>query len=659
MKRLFSIVCVALICLPASGQKPVTGALTEPGGTFAELTRPFRGKEVAPINLSNSGRMDALMRGGKLYLSLQDVISLALENNLDIEVQRYGARLAETDLMRARAGGFLRGVQTNLSGGGGGGGGAGTGGGGGGAGLVTGFTSAADLGGGSGTLSGGSGIPSLDPVLQSSLSWGHFTQPTTNSFITGTSAVVATNKNYNLSISQGFLSGATATLGLNNFSSFSSSLRNDFNPYTSSNLNLTVNQPLLRGFGLALNSRNIRIAKNNLQISDLVFRRQVIQVISDVIGRYWDLVSANEDVNVRRQSLALSQRLYNDIRKQVEIGTLAQIEIIRSEAEVAAREQDLLVAETNVLQLETILKDMLSRTGVASPALADARIIPTDRITIPQTEAVEPMQDLVARALDQRPELAQSRIALDNSKISLKASKNALLPEVDGFVVLRNNALVGEISSLPLVDPISGQFLARNPANINSFFLGGYGTALGQLFRRNFPDYQVGVQLSIPLRNRAAQADVITAQLNLRQQELNQQAVVNQVRVEVQNALIGLQQARARHQAALKNRVLQEQTLDAEQRKYSLGASTIFQVIFAQRDVAQAKANEVVALSSYARAKVSMDRSLGRTLEANNIQIEEASRGSVSTPPSPIPVLEPEGNNGGTANPPAAAGAKP
>jgi outer membrane protein TolC len=382
-----------------------------------------------------------------------------------------------------------------------------------------------------------------------------------------------------------------------------------------------------------------------LRVSELVFEQQVITTVSNIIALCWDLVSANEDVQVKRQALALNQKLYEDNKKQVEIGTLAPIEIIRAEAEVARSQQDLTVSETNLLQQETILKNALSRTGVASPGLGDARIVPTDKIRMPENEAVEPIQDLVERATRGRPELQQSRLNIESAKIGLTGSKNALLPSIDAFANLQNNGLSGSLNVLPQ-PPVPGAppgtpIVPRNPNSVDGFFLGGYGTALGQIFRRNFPDYTVGVTLNIPLRNRAAQADMVRDQLTLRQSEIRLQQSLNQIRVEVQNALISLQQARARYQTAVKNRILQEQTLDAEQKKYALGASTIFFVIQAQRDLTAAQASEVAALSTYARARTELERATGQTLPANSIQIEEAMKGTVTRAPSPIPAVVP------------------
>jgi outer membrane protein TolC len=336
--------------------------------------------------------------------------------------------------------------------------------------------------------------------------------------------------------------------------------------------------------------------------------------------------------------------LYSDNKKQVEIGTLAPIEIVRAEAEVASREQDLTVAQTNVLQQETLLKNLISRNGIASPSISDSRIVPTDRIHIPDVEPVTPVQDLVAKALDRRPDLGQSRIQIDNTKIVLQGTRNALLPTISAFADVRNNALAGPVNTQ--VSPFNGIVPSHNA---DPFFIGGYGSVLSQLFGRNFPDYVVGVSMAIPLRNRAAQADMATNQLALRQNELALQKLINAIRSDVANALIAVQQARAQYTSAVKSRVLQEQTLDAEQKKLALGASTIYLVIQAQRDLATSQGIEVGALANYAQARTQLDVVTGSVLESNNVEIGEAKSGHVLRPVAPIPDLN-NNNNAAPAN---------
>jgi len=645
MKRVrscFAIFFSALLAVPPAGAQQMTQAA--PSTVPVEVGRgnpilaPYRVREVAPINLANSNRLDSLLKAGQLYLSMQDAIALALENNLDIELQRYGPRIAKADLLRANAGGGISGVSTSVSSGASSATSA--------SGVLAGSTTTTSASTGSssavsGVTSGnGPATPSLDPVLSTGYNWNHGTRPLTSSFTTGTNSLITNTSATTFGIQKGFLTGTNVGFEWDTSRVAQNSFRNDFNPSLSGSFSLTVTQHLLQGFGLALNSRNIKIAKNNLKVSDLTFQQQVITTVASVMNLYWDLVSYNEDRKVRLQALALAEKLYNDNRKQVEIGTMAPIEIVKAEAEVAQRQQELTVSETQLLQQETILKNVLSRTGVASPSLASARIIPTDRIELPERDVLPPVEELVAKAVENRPDIAQTNIQIQNAKITLRGVKNALRPSLDVSGMVRNNGLVGEVNQLPqpAIPGVSAGITPEQRAlTVDHFFVGGVGGLMNQLFSRNFPDYGVSFQLNIPLRNRSAQADVTRSQLTLRQNEIRQQQQLNQLRVEVQNALITLQQARARYNAALKARILQEQNLDAEQKKYALGASTIYFVIQAQRDLATARSTEVAALAGYGKARVEMDRSTGQTLTANNIVVDDAFKGRVATPPSKIP----------------------
>jgi outer membrane protein len=342
------------------------------------------------------------------------------------------------------------------------------------------------------------------------------------------------------------------------------------------------------------------------------------------------LVSLRSNAEAQREALGLAQKLYQDNQRRVEIGTLAPIEIVRAEAEVAAREENLTIAETQVQQQETLLKNALSVTGMASPSLMSSRIIPTDEIEVPRMEDLGPIEDLMQQAITSRPDVEQSRIQLGNRDVNLKAIRNARLPQLTASVDFTNNGLAGQINDLFL--PTPGQTVIPD-----EFFLGGLNQALGQVFARNFPDYQFGLNLSIPLRNRQAQADLTATMLERRQAEVRLRQSENGVRVEVQNAVIGVQQARARYQTALKSLELQERTLEAEQKKFDLGASTIFLVVQAQRDLALARSAEIAAMNNYVIAKIEIERATGTTLTANNISVAEAVAGVVSRAPSPLP----------------------
>jgi outer membrane protein TolC len=616
----------------------VPPAAPESTGRLSRFIAPYRGKIVPPVNLNNSNRLEALTRAGSIYLSLQDAIALALENNLDIEMQRYGAQIADANILHAQAGGFAAPPLVGVTAG---------------PGSVTGAPPSAGLQGllVAGSTQSGSLIPNFDPALVGSANWAHQTVPQASSFITGTSALIQHQDLSSVSVQKYWATGTEVSLGLNNTSNVTNSARAQFNPSTNSALSLNFTQHLLQGFGRALNTRQIRIAKNNRELSDLTFKAQVIATVSAIKNLYWDLVSYQENIKVQQDALAASQHLYVDNKKQVEVGTLAPIEVTRAEAEIAAGQQALTVAQTQLLQQETILKNALSRKGVISAELANAHIIPIDRIVVPDVEPITPIQDAAAMALSARPELSQFRILIQNQEISLKGTRNELLPTLDVVASLANNGLAGNPVALPksCTDPNSKDANGNpnyNPSSVtcsepNGFFVGGYGNVLNQLFSRNFPTYSAGFNLNIPLHNRAAQADMINSQLALRQQEIGIQRMENQVRVEVQNALIGVQQAQAQYQSAIKQRTLQAQTVDAEQKKLALGASTSYNVILTQRDLVTAESNLVVAEAAYAKAKVEMDRATGQTLNNNNISLEEAFRGTVSRAPDRIPDVLP------------------
>ncbi len=603
------------------------------------FTNIFKAPDVPEISLSNSGRLEGLLHDAKIYLSLADALALAIENNLDIAWARYGPQSAANDLMRAKSGAQLRGVQnqiSTLSTGLGDTGGAGP------AGQATGITQRAGGGGAAGGQGGAADIGdastffgtqavNLDPSIFSNVDWGHFSNPQTSNFVTGTNTLVREISNSQLGVRTGFISGATAALIWANSRSDTNSVRTNFNPSLVSAITLRVTQPLLQGFGVAVNTRNISVAKNNNEISNLQFKLQVEEVVSRVAGIYWGLVSLRAQVESQRQNLALAEKLYSDNKRRVEIGTLAPIEIIRAEAEVAAREADLTAAQTEVQLQETILKDAISVNGIASPTLLHAEIVPTQDIEIDPSEVFEPLPTLMEVALAARADMEQNRLRLNNTDLGLIGVKNGMLPSANLIVDLTNNALSGSENEL-----FSG--LPGESSLVSPYFLGGLVNAGGQLLRRNFPDYQVRMQVNIPLKNRQARADYTAALLEKRQQEIRFVQAANAIRTEVQSALIRIQQARARYAAALKSQDLQQQTLDAEQKKYNLGASTIFQVVQAQRDLANARTSVIATQNEYANARINLDRATGHMLTAHHISIAEAYDGVVSRRPDPLPV---------------------
>ena len=590
----------------------------------AGLLRAWRPSAVAPPDMSNSVRLESLVRAGSIYLSLQDAIALALENNLDISIERYAPLQAASDLLRTKAGGTALGFNRTLTPGPAGADGS--------VGVAIGTSALAE------SVFSGPAIPGLDPVVQGQVSYGHSTAPQTSTFLSGTSSLVTRTNEANFSVSESWLTGTTATLSFDNSFLSQNSLTNNFNPYTSSSLTLQVTQHLLQGFGRAVNSREIRVARNNMKTSQLDFEAQVTNTVAAIVNLYWDLVSFREQVNTARAALAASQKLYDDNKKQVNVGYLAPIAVVQAEAEVASRQQDLTVAETNVLEQETILKNALSKNGTGSPLLANTRIEPTDQLRVPQSLEVSPVQELIATAMQNRPDLKSSRITLENSEIRMEGSRNALRPTLDAFAGTATHALAGQVNQSS--GGSHNSFYQVGPPD--PYFIGGYGTVLSQLFRRNFPDYSVGLNFTVTLRNRTAQADYVRSQLDYDQTQIQLQKQTNQIRVDVQNAVIALTQAHVRYLAAVKSRDLEQQTLDAEQKRLEAGVSTVYTVIQIQRDLTTARGTEVSAASSYIRARTNLDTVLATILESNHVSLDEARRGVVERPPDPIPPATPK-----------------
>lgn len=637
------------------GQQP-GGQMPRIGGAGAEewtnvRGNPYRARSVTPVPFENSSRIESLLRGGNLYLSIQDAVALALENNLDVESQRLAPGMADSDLLRARGGGQLRGVAlaaTLLP----------TGVGGPASPLLNsatpGFTvtnsiaanvtsvaflsqAQSDLSISTGTFSSGTALPAYDPAIAGQLNWLHQTTPQANPFVTGTSLLLTRMTSGNAGLVQGFSPGTQIAASFSSTAQNNNSIRSTLNPFSNTSFGLTLTQPLLRGFGVRLNRRFIRIARNNRKVSDLVFRQQVIETVSGIARLYYDLVSLDEDVRVKRQTLALAQRLYEDNRIQAEQGTMAPIELVRAQALIAASRQDLANSEGLAREQELVLKSVLTRRGTADPVIRAARIVPTDPIPIPAQEQVEPVQDLVALALKTRPDLASASLQLANSEITLEGSRNQLLPDIDFVAMATNSGLAGEVNPL----------LGTGGTQPAAAFLGSYGTALAQILRRNYPTYGVGIQINLPLRNRVAQADYVRDLLQLRQSEIRRQQMENQARLEVEDALIALQRSRAAYDAAVETRVYQEQSLAAEQERFAVGLSTTFLLIQYQSLLAQARSTEVAARGACAKARVALERATGRTLEDYGVSIEEAWRGQISRPPTPIPP-EPPGEPGAT-----------
>jgi outer membrane protein TolC len=585
------------------------------------------GVQFRPLSLENSARVHDLIRSGNLYLSLSDAIALAIENNLDIELQRFSIPVADTDLRRAQGGGTLRGVPFILAETPAGVGGPLSP-------LVTNPASASSVTPGTavatnplelgvlgevqtsvsvqGTIpqSNGTPVTIFDPEAVGQLNWTHQTTPQVNTIVTGTNSLISNTGTANVGIAQGFGTGTQVSLAFNNNHQSVNSLRNNYNPFTGSSFGLTVTQPLLRGFGPALNRRFIRIANNNQKITSLLFEQQLIATVYGVTRLYTDLVALYEDVKNKEESLALAQKLFSDTQAQVEEGTLAQVEMTRAKAAVFSSRQDLINARGLLEEQEAILKTVVTKTGNEDPQVQAARIIPTDPLSVPEKEEVRPIQDLLSGAMTHRPDLLQGNLQIENAEIGLLGSRNALRPEVDLVGIAQNNGLAGSLN--PLVP------------NPDASLTGGYGTALDQIFTRKFPTYGIGLQVTVPLRNRIAEADLARDEIQLKQTQIRMRQLQNQARLEVEDALIAMRRARSSYEAAVQARLLQEESLDAEQQKFAVGASTSFFVIQYESLLAQAKSTEVAAKSGYVKARTALQRATGSILRENNITVESA-----------------------------------
>jgi outer membrane protein len=628
---------------PPSAPQPQSNAVAQPfqlkdyangRSHFPNPIAPYTAREVQPANLSNAPRLEQLMRNGKLYLSMDDAVALALENNLDIAIQRFNLNIADTDILRTKAGAAILGVNTGVvqgtpGGGIGGFGGATTASGSGAGGTTGGLSGAASgtLGIVSSTLGLGAPITSYDPILTGTVQFDRLKIICTSPFCGPSQNTTTADFAY----VQGFQTGTNLAVGFNNNRVTSDSPFTTYSPSLGSNFKATITQELLQGFGFTANRRFIEFAKNNREIADVAFRLQVTNTVDQIENIYWDLVNAYENVKVQKDALALAEKTLSDNQKQVQIGTLAPIEVVRAQSTVATNQQSVIVAQTNLELQQLLMKNALAR-NLVDPTLAEAEVIPTDTMLLPQTEPVMPVQDLINDALSHRPELATSRIDLTNREISAKAIKNALLPSVNVFAYYGGSGAGGNQNSTATCtgSPTDNPFCIP-PGTVPS---AGYTDTLNQLVNSSGPDKGVGFQLNIPLRNRTAQANQIRSQLEYRQAQVRLQQVENEIRIEVRNAQYSLQQNRASVAAAQAAVELAAQSLDAEQKKYALGASTSTLVLQQQSSLTQARSNLIAAESNYEKSRVEVDRATGLLIEHAGIDMGDAEIGQVHKMPT-------------------------
>ena len=580
------------------------------------VLRPYKAPTIPPVRLKNSDRLGSLIRAGKLYLTVQDVLALAIENNLDLEVDRYGPIVAEWQLERQQAGGPLRGVTGGNT-------------------LVNQATSGQGIAGsqlsaglaGGGNNTGGSGAgaavvsqigpitPNLDPVLQNATLFSHTTIPQPNTIQSQTPALVDTRHIYNSVVQEGLLTGGFVQVSANESYLKENTPTDILNPSVVPVVQVFIRQNFLQGFGVGVNSRFIRVAEKNVGLSQETFRSQLLNLVANVLNLYWDLVSDDEDVKARERSLAVAQKFYDDTKRQIELSALAKVDIYRAQAELTTRKQELAISQSTVHQQESLLKNALSRNGLEDPLVDQAEVVPLDHIEVPEKDELPALRELVARALAKRPDVALNTLNQENAEISALGTASGVLPTLQFTGALSATGLSGTANPQP------GGITA------DPYYVGGLGNALGQVFRSNFPNRRASVLFAAEFHNRIAQGDYGIEQLQLRQNELVTRRSMNQLVVDISNQVIALRQVRSRYSVAVDTRLLDEQLLEKEQRKFSLGASTINDLVIVQRSLAAARAAEVGALAAYSRARVSLDQVLGETLEKNNVSVSGALEG--------------------------------
>src|SRR5712691_2891396 len=589
-----------------------------PLGAYSPSTAP-------EPQLTNSTDLNQLIRDGKLYLSLKDAIRLALENNLDIAIARYNLPIADMDVLRTKAGGVFRGVNAGVVQGtpGGGVGGFGTGAPGAGAGGTTAGAGGAGAGASGlvqSTLGVGTAVPSYDPAIIGSVGAEHQTTPLANQRIYGVPLLQLNTGQVNFGVAQAFPTGASVSFEFNNNRQTTNSPFFNLSPALGAMYRFSFQQQLLSGFGFGPNLRYLRIAKNNKKISDIAFKDQVIATVTQIENIYWDLVNAYEQSRVNEQSLAFSQQSLDNAQKQLQLESIPAMDVMRAEAEVSKRDQDLTIARTSLQLQELLMKNALTKS-LDDPVLEAVPVVPVDRLETVETTAAQAVQDLIAQALRDRPELAESDVDLASRQISGKAARNALLPSL---------ALVGFYGGSGLAGPLNPIYNLPipNSSGVPTDFPG----ALENAFNNSSPDYYIGLSLNIPIRNRVAKADQYRSELEYRQAELRREQLRKQIRIEVRNAQYALEQTGARVGAARKARDLAQRTFEIMKKEQSLGAGSTFQSMTAQRDVAVAELDLVTAMTIYEKAKIELDRATGSALEHNGIRLQDAENGSVATP---------------------------
>ena len=607
---------------------------TKAKGFFKNPIAPYTPIDVPLPRTGNTPRLDGLLRDGKIYLSLADAVALALENNYDIAIARINLDIADTDILRTKAGSTLRGVSTGtvtntLGGttstvtGGGGPGGTSTSSGGSGAGASGLVLS---------TNGGGPAVEILDPILTGTLQYDAANTQQSSTLITGTNALNQDTGTYNFGYQQGFLTGTLFNFTFNNSRTTTNSQRASFSPQLNSSFQAKATQHLLQGFGWGINGRFILQAKNDRRITDSAFRQQLLYTVNQVENIYWGLVSAYEDEQAKERALTQSTQLTSDNRKQLEIGTLAPLDVVNSDSAVATDKQALVASQTNLEYQQLLMKQAIAR-NLNDSTLSNAPVVPTDRVALDRLpEEDMGSEELVRQAYVNNPQIEQAVLNMKNNEITIKAFKNGLLPTVDAYAYYGGSGLGGaQNPNLNCASSLGTSQFTACPAG--SVAGSSYGSILSNAFNNSFPDKGIGVNINITLRNRTAQADQARSQMEYRQSQMRLQQLYTQIRIQVINGQYALTNDRAQVQASQAGRDYALQSLDAEQKKYKLGASTTALVLQQQRNLATAENSLISATAAYAKDRAALSQLLSSTLDRYGISITDAATGVLGQTP--------------------------
>ncbi|MGA8632364.1 MAG: TolC family protein [Terracidiphilus sp.] len=579
---------------------------------------PYIPSEAPALDLTNSPRLQNLIRDGKLYISLHDAIALAIENNLDLAYFRYNFPIAQTDYARTKAGGSVNGVNTGIvqsstqggfSGGGSSSAGASSGSAAGAGGLVT------------STLGAGTAVASFDPYLNFKGFADHDVTQEGNAFQNGVPIFKQNTIEALANYSQNFPLGTGITVNYEGQRFANNSPYEAINPTLYSNFQFILSQQLLAGFGISTNERYMHIAKKNLQITDLAFRAQVIATITQVENIYWDLVNAYQDELVKERSLTFAQRTLQDDQKQLELRAIPAMQVDKDESDVATSEGDLTVSRATLRLNELLIKNALTKTD--DEAIDEMPVIPLDRNGAPDPNASKSINDLITVAEKNRPDVTEDELAMQVAEASLKSIRSELLPTLNVYGFYAGGGIAGPKN--PTCDLGASECTSDLPT--------GFGSMFQNTFNYSSPEYQFGMNLSINLRNRVAKADQFRASLEFRQRQITFEEQKKSIRFDVRNSLFALQQAQARVDAATKARDLAQHTFDVTQQEQQLGAKSSSDTLAAQHDLSIAESLLVAAQTAYEKAKVDIDRATGETLQQTGVSIDDAKMGVVSHQP--------------------------